>query len=296
LNIELMTPLATTLLETDLIRTFVAISEFGSFSAAARKVNRTPSAISMQVKKLEEQLGRRLFMRDGRAVSLTSDGETLLSYARDMLRINEEAVSRFQQPAVEGKVSFGAPDDFGTRFLPNFLRRFAATHPQVEVAVSLSTSELLLEQFHGGDLDMVLITAVRGGSNEELGEIVYAEPLHWTGVKDGQAHKSDILPLAVAGRSCSWRGAAIDALVAHERRYRVAYTCENCQGQIAALLGDLAIAPLPASLISSQLERLGKRESLPDIGEYDIRLCKNTTMGEAARAFCSHVEDSFKSI
>ncbi len=291
-----MTPLANLLLETDLIRTFVAISEFGSFSSAARQVNRTPSAISMQVKKLESQLGRTLFRREGRAVTLTPAGDTLLAYARDMLRLNDEAVSHFTQPAIEGKVSFGAPDDFGTRFLPNILRRFAATHPQVEVAVSLSSSEHLLQQLADGNLDVSLITGVRDGINDQLGDVVYTEPLVWAGVRGGRAHALETLPLALAGLGCCWRHAAVDALKDIGRSFRIAYTCENCQGQLAALLGDLAVAPLPESLITHQFERLGEVEGLPKIGEYDIRICRSDDMGKAASAFSDHVVASFKTL
>ena len=291
-----MTPLANLLLETDLIRTFVAISEFGSFSAAARQVNRTPSAISMQVKKLEGQLGRALFRRQGRAVSLTPAGETLLAYARDMLRLNDEVVSHFTQPAIEGSVSFGAPDDFGTRFLPNILRRFAATHPPVEVAVTLSTSDDLLDKLKNGKLDVSLVTGVKDGINDGLGDIVYTEPLVWAGVRGGRAHTLETLPLALAGLGCCWRHAAVDSLKAMGRQHRIAYTCENCQGQLAALLGDLAIAPLPESLITHQFERLGEADGLPKIGEYDIRICRADDLGQAASAFCEHVIASFKTL
>ena len=290
-----MAPLANALLETDLIRTFVTISELGSFSAAAKRAHRTPSAISMQVKKLEDQLGRDLFVRNGRTVSLTSDGETLLAYARDIIKLNNEAVGRFMEPSIEGRVIFGAPDDFGTRFLPNILKRFSATHPLVEVDVVLGPSDQLLEHLSAGKLDMTLITAQRGGVNDGIGRVVRTEPLVWVGVKGGKAYKSEILPLALAGAACSWRTAAIDALSQAGSKYRIAYTSENCQGQMAALLGDLAIAPLPASLISPEFERLGKKEALPDVGNYDIRICKAPELGKASKAFFEHVLDSFES-
>ncbi|MEM8751030.1 MAG: LysR family transcriptional regulator [Pseudomonadota bacterium] len=295
-----MLPSPNTLLETDLIRTFVAISELGNFSAAASRVNRTPSAISMQVKKLEEQLGRTLFNREGRMVTLTTDGETLLGFARDMLKLNDQAVSRFRGPAIEGSVCFGAPDDFGTRFLPQILKRFASTHPLVEVNVTLGPSEALLENLAKGQLDMTLLTAVPGGINDGIGEVVHSERLVWTGVKGGTAHKLPVIPLALAGKGCCWRGAAVEAFASSGIKYRIAYTCENCQGQLAALLGDLAIAPLPESLITPQFERLGEKHALPDMGTYDIRLHTAEDMGKesgrAAKAFSNHVRESFKSI
>ncbi|MEP4293607.1 MAG: LysR family transcriptional regulator, partial [Rhizobiaceae bacterium] len=193
------------LLESDLMRSFAVIAEIGSFTAAARRLNRTPSAISMQMKKLEDQLGRRLFFREGRSVGLTADGEMLLSYAQDMLRLNEAAIARFQVPALEGLVRFGAPDDFGTQFLPPVLRRFADSHPQVEVEVVLGTTRDLLSRFEAGRLDLTLITSVTGTNNDGIGEIVYVEQLVWVGLKAGKAVKSPVIPLALADTGCCWR-------------------------------------------------------------------------------------------
>ncbi|MGB7299539.1 MAG: LysR family transcriptional regulator, partial [Burkholderiaceae bacterium] len=189
-----------TLLEMDVLRSFVAISETGSFTAAARLVLRTPSAISMQIKKLEEQVGRQLFVREGRSVSLTADGEALLGYGKQMLMLNTEALTRFQGDAVEGTVSFGAPDDFGTRFLPNILARFAKTHPSVEVNVSLGTSANMLRQLASAALDLTIVT--------------------------------------------------------------------TCQGQLAALMADLAVAPLPLSLLGPGFERLDLKRDLPLLQNY----------------------------
>ncbi|EBX4817148.1 LysR family transcriptional regulator, partial [Salmonella enterica subsp. enterica serovar Newport] len=131
------------LLDLDVLRTFVAIAETGSFSAAANAVFRTPSAVSMQIKKLEDVLGRSVFSRDARSVSLTHDGEVLLGYARRMLAINREAVSKFIVPDIVGVVRLGSPDDFGERVLPHVLKRFAVTHPSIAVDVIIDQSSNL---------------------------------------------------------------------------------------------------------------------------------------------------------
>lgn len=288
-----MQPSANMLLDIDLVRTFVAISDTGSFTSAATRVLRTPSAISMQMKRLEEQLGRALFTRDGRSVALTSDGEALLGHARQMLRVNEEAISRFLVPPVEGRVRFGAPDDFGTRFLPNILSRFAATHPKVEVSVVLTTSIKLQEQLKNGDIDLTLVTTDEGGDGAVKGRTIHAEPLIWVGVKGGRARNADPVPLALSDHGCVWRAAALRSLDRTGRPYRIAYTCENCQGQLAALLADLAIAPLPQSLLTPDYERLSKEGDLPEIGHYQIRLCESPDIGPAGKAFAAHVADSF---
>ena len=172
-----MPPSANTLLDIDLMKTFVAISDTGSFTSAATEVLRTPSAISMQMKRLEEQLGRSLFTREGRSVTLTPDGEALLGHARQILRVNAEAVSQFLAPSVEGRVRFGAPDDFGTRFLPNILARFAATHPEVEVSVTPTTSIKLQDQLRDGDIDVTLMTTEESGDGALKGRAIFSEPL-----------------------------------------------------------------------------------------------------------------------
>ncbi len=291
MNEPLTTPFP--LLESDLIKTFVAISETGNFSRAAKRVYRTPSAVSMQVKKLEETLGRPLFLREGRQVTLTPDGETLLSYGRRLLKINEEAVSRFLAPAVEGAVSLGAPDDFGTRFLPNILCRFACSHPLVEVNVVVGSSLDLLEQLDDGALDLTLVTSGNAKTPRSDGELVFSEPLVWVGLKGGMAQECDPLPLALSNRGCAWRGAALGALDKVQRRYRVAYTSEHCIGQKAAVVADLAIAPWPASLVEPPLRRLGSSEALPPLGNYHILLHRGHSDGAAVDALAGHVVESF---
>lgn len=109
------------LLDNDVLRSFIAIAEHGTFTSAAKAVHRTPSALSMQIKQLEQNLGKTLFIREPRRVSLTAEGEVLLDYGRRLLRLNEEAVQHFLAPTLEGKVGIGTSDDVGTRILPDVL-------------------------------------------------------------------------------------------------------------------------------------------------------------------------------
>ena len=146
------------LLDTDTLRTFVAIAENGSFTRAAHQVFRTPSALSMQIKRLEETLGQSLFVREARRVSLTPEGEVLLGYGRRLLKLNEEAVGRFLAPSLEGSVRLGTPDDVGTRVLPQVLTRFARSHPAVQVNVNAGRSIDLLKRLDNGELDLALVT------------------------------------------------------------------------------------------------------------------------------------------
>jgi DNA-binding transcriptional LysR family regulator len=147
------------LLELDLLRTLVAIAETGNFSAAADRLGRTPSAVSMQVKKMEEMVGAALFVRDSRSVSLTRDGEALLQHGRRLLALNREMMTRFARPDLVGEVHLGAPDDVAERFLPTMLRHFAETHPGVILNVLVDGTRRLKEMVDEQTLDLAIVTA-----------------------------------------------------------------------------------------------------------------------------------------
>lgn len=284
----------TPLIETDLYRTFLVIAETGSFSKASEVIGRTPSAVSMQVKKLETLLGTAVFAREGRSVRMTAEGEALLGYARRILLLNEEAVAMFRSPSIEGEVRFGAPSDFGTRFLPNILTRFARSHPAVNVDVHLDGSPPLLQKLKEGQLDLILYTARPDSDLARGGEIVYTEPLAWAGLEGGVAYSRNPLPLALSVSGCPWRKAARIALDKAEHPYRIAYQSFHSAGQEAALLADLAIAPFPTSVITPPLQKLDARHGLPDIGDYHLILKEAGNAGKASDAFASHVIACFR--
>ncbi|TFH88552.1 LysR family transcriptional regulator [Billgrantia azerbaijanica] len=279
------------LLDSDVLRTFVAIAESGSFTRAARQVFRTPSALSMQIKRLEETLGHALFVREARQVRLTAEGEVLLGFARRLLKLNEEAVTQFLAPSLEGRVSFGTTDDVGTRILPGVLARFARSHPAVQVDVVVGNSAGMLRRLDAGELDLILITAGNPGQAPR-GEVVHSEPLVWAGREGGIAAQRTPLPVALAHQGCAWRGMALDALDRAGIRYRIAYTCEHSAGQEAAMLADLAVAPFPQSLIRPPLRRIDQ-SLLPPIGDYQVELVKRGGTGQACDALVGHVIEAF---
>ncbi len=284
------------LLEHDVLRTFVAIAETGSFSRAAQQVYRTPSAVSMQIKRLEETLGKAVFVREPRHVRLTSEGEALLSYARRLLELNEEAVAQFLSPAVDGTVSFGTTDDVGTRVLPGVLSQFARTHPAVQVNVRVDRSVELLRRLDAGKLDLALVTAGNDGQDDRAGEVVYSEQLVWAGREDGVAAQRNPLPLVLADQGCAWRGMALAALDRNGRRYRIAYTSEHCGAQQSALVADLAVGPFPRGLVSPPLRVLDDETGLPPLGSYQVALVRAPGRGAAAEALAEHVVDRFNAL
>lgn len=284
------------LIDMELYRTFLVISETSSFSKASDLVGRTTSAVSMQIKKLETMLGVAVFAREGCVVRLTPEGEALLGYARRILMLNEEAVSLFVSPSVEGEVRFGAPADFGTRFLPNILSRFARSHPGVNVDVHLDGSPALDEKIGKRELDLVLST-VRPGTPMPSGtDVVFSEPLVWVGLEGGVAYQRDPLPLAVSTPGCPWRRAARNALDKAQKPYRISYTSFHSAGQEAALVADLAVAPFPASVVEPPLQVLDERHGLPTLGDYHIVMKEHPRAGRATHAFAEHVEECFREI
>lgn len=280
------------LLDLDVLRTFVAIAETGSFSAAANAVFRTPSAVSMQIKKLEDILGRTVFSRDARSVTLTTDGEMLLGYARRMLAINREAVSKFIVPDIVGVVRLGSPDDFGERVLPHVLRRFAVTHPSIAVDVVIDQSVNLRRRMDDRTLDITLLTNSTGAASSA--ETLLTEPIVWAGAKGGGAHLREPLPISVWEEGCSWRGGALDALGRDGRNYRVAYMSAHTAGQRAAILSDLAIAPLPKSFITDEMVELGAKDGLPTIGSYSLAMLVSSDANAPVKAAADHIRAAFE--
>ncbi|MCQ4264477.1 LysR family transcriptional regulator [Stutzerimonas stutzeri] len=284
---------ATPLLESDVLRTFVAIAESGSFTRAAGQIYRSTSAVSMQIKRLEETLGHSLFVREARQVRLTPAGETLLGYARRLLRLNEEAVAQFRQPTLQGRVRFGTPADVGTRIMPGLLALFARSHPGVEVDVSVARSIDMIERIDAGELDLALVTIGNLGQDDSRGEPVHSEPLVWAGRSGGIAALRSPLPLALASPDCAWRRQALDALDRIGRHYRVAYSSEQTSGQEAAMIADLAIAPYPASLLRPPLQCLDGQYGLPQLGDYRINLLRGSNRSEAVDILAEQVIAAF---
>src|SRR5215813_12355195 len=148
----------TALIDVDQLRTFIAIAETGSFTRAADVVHKTQSAVSMQMKRLEERLDRPIFARDGRASKLTEDGERLLDYARRIVKLNIEALAAFSDAELSGRVRLGVPDDYADRYLPEIMARFARGYPAVELTVSCQSSVELIKLIDENELDLAIVT------------------------------------------------------------------------------------------------------------------------------------------
>ncbi|WP_176084128.1 LysR substrate-binding domain-containing protein [Martelella sp. HB161492] len=259
-------------LDNDILRTFVAIAETGSFAAAAEAVFRTPSAVSMQIKRLEEQVGTTLFLREARSVRLTQGGERLLGYARRMLALSNEAMAHFRTPDIEGVVRLGATDDIGERILPGMLKRFAEVYPGVTVDVTIDNSIGLYPRLREQRIDLALVNSGCDSLQSMNHEVLMAERLVWVGAKGGAAYLQDPLPVSMWDQGCAWRREAVRQLEAAGRPYRLAYLSASTMVQRVAVESDLAVAPMARYYVGDDMDVLGEEHGLPRLGEYEIHL------------------------
>ncbi|QCL97572.1 LysR family transcriptional regulator [Agrobacterium tumefaciens] len=250
---------------------FVAIVDTGGFGSAAKKVNRTPSAVSMQIKKLEGQLRTSLFVRSSQHVALTQSGEKLLFYARRLLAMSNEVVAQLLTPDLAGLVTLGAPNDIAERTLPRVLKEIDDAYPSITVNVVVGNSETLIDRAAMGQLDLTIVNFA-SDSAVEPGELLASEQIVWVGSKGGIAYRREPLPLALYGSGCIWREAAVKQLEESGRRYRIAYASNHSMMQRSVIGADLAVAPLPASYVTEDMVVLGKMEGFSGLPSFDIRM------------------------
>jgi len=258
-------------LDLDQLQSFCAVADCGSFTVAARRVNKTQSAVSMQIKRLEERLGQELFLRDGRSVVMTSEGDALYARARRMLRINAEIVDLFMNDELAGSIRFGVPDDYAVRLLPVILSGFQKTHPKIVVDVRCQPSEELLEGMRSGRYDLIVFTQ---GTSHEFGELFRTEKVFWVASHGGEALKCDPLPLAAGPPGCCWRDNAMEALNRIGHDYRIAYTSSNATAIASAVLSDLAVGFLPESALQPGMRVIAEDANLPRLQDAQIALMR----------------------
>jgi len=258
----------------DLLRTFVTIVECGGFTRAAQRLNRTQSTISLQIKRLEDGLGKRVFQRDGRGFDLTTDGEVLLGYARRLLGMANEACAVLMEPDVGGVVRLGTPEDFATTHLPGVLWRFSRAHPQVALEVRCDFTVTLLDGFARGNHDLVLCKREPG--NADGGIRVWREPLVWAAsprlVPPGPAEP---VPLVLAPHPDLYRKRALETLNTQGRPWRAVYTSASLAGIQAAVSAGLGITVLPRDMLAAGFQVVDAALGLPDLADMEIVLLRH---------------------
>jgi DNA-binding transcriptional LysR family regulator len=257
-----------TIFDLDVLRTFVTGMELGNFARAADRLGRSTSAVSAQLKKLEEQAGTPIFRKSGRGLALTDAGETMLGYARRLLELNDEAAAAVHSVELEGWVRLGLQEDFGETLLPDVLGRFARAHPKVRVEARVVRNVELIERVTSGKLDLAL--AWSDGTLtphcDQIGEV----PMRWIGsaaVSSGWDRASgEPLPLAALEAPCLMRSAATKALDAAGISWRLAFVSPSLGGLWAATAAGLGVTlRTPVGLPAKVRPLMAEELALPEL-------------------------------
>lgn len=255
-------------IDTELLRAFLGVAEHGGFTRAAAALNRTQSAVSVQVQKLETRLGRMLFARTARNVRLTPDGEIFCGYARRMLALADEAASAFARTPLGGTVRLGVMDDYATRILPPLLWRFQRLAEGVRLEVVTGLTGTMLPRL-GRDLDLVLAMHPAGSAS---GRVLRPEAATWIGPADRRPETAAVLPVALYPVGCLFRAWAVAALDGAGRPWRLVYESASLGAVEAAVAAGLAIGVGKAGTAAPELRRLGSEQGLPDLPVAEIAL------------------------
>ena len=261
------------MLDIDLLRSFVSVVDAGGFTRAGERVHRTQSTVSQQIRRLEDALGRELLHRNGRQATPTEEGERLLSYARRILALAEEARDVVARPSGEGVVRLGVPEDFAAYRLAELLSRFARSRPGLRLDVRCGLSVRHARDLERGELDLALFKRDVGEGRARAEAIAaWPERLHWVASRRHPVATNGSVPLAVFEQGCLYRNRAIHALEGAGRAWHLAYTSPNLAGIQAAVSAGLGVSILPDVAILPEHRVLGRRDGFPPIPATELAL------------------------
>ncbi len=268
-------------IDTITIQSFMAVAETGSFTKAAERIGRTQSAISQQMTKLENQLGKPLLVR-GKQCALTAEGEIFLGYAKQIFALQREAMDRFKEPELEGEVRFGVPEDFASVFLSDVLADFARIHPRILLNIECDLTLNLFDRFKKKEFDLVLVKMTRPDDFPN-GQEVWSEPLEWVG--DASLTQSDKpLPLVLSPQPCVYRAAAIQALEAAGHSWRLVFSSASHAGKAAAVKAGMGITVLPRMMTPKDLPLMPSAD-MPELEDIHVSLLKHDQTNPAVNSF-----------
>jgi DNA-binding transcriptional LysR family regulator len=257
------------MLDPVLLQTFLAIAQTRSFTQAADRLGLRQSTVSQHIRKLEEEAGRRLFVRDTHSVTITADGQALIEFARGILAANERAERYFAGSQLRGRLRFGASEDFVASLLPEVLREFVRTHPLVEFELTVGMSGELNEKLERGELDLVCGKRRPG---EDRGRLVWRDRLAWVTGDGRRLDPSTPVPLILYSPPSITREIALAALERSGRPWRIACTSGSLSGLRAAALAGLGVTVVSEGLIPMGLAELPSGHGLPDLGTVEFVL------------------------
>lgn len=280
------------ILRSDAMRVMVALDELQSVRSAADALGLSPSAVSKQLRRLEQQIGRTLFTRSRTGVVPTADGTELSQVGRRFLALVDEVGQKFDREMISGRVRLGITDDIGLTRVPEVLRQCAARFPGVEVELTVAYTSELLAAVEAQTLDLALLTD-GGPQLPEHALRLRSEPMVWIGRSDLGSLPSP-LPIAVSSEGCHWRARAIAALDGAGISYRIACISPSTAGQLAAARIGLGISPMPRSIVDTAggVAILGR--GLPELPEVTLGLVSGTRRGKAIQTLRDAVVASYR--
>jgi DNA-binding transcriptional LysR family regulator len=278
-------------LDPDLLKAFVAVADHRSFTRAARMLHRTQSAVSMQIRRLEERLGVALFHRSTVQVDLSVAGEGLLGYARRILALNEEAVTRLRAHQLDGVVRLGVMDDYGALVMPPLLAEFTRGYPHIHIEMETGLTAAMLERLGAAfDLVIAMHPEVQGD-----GEFLRREQAIWAAGTEHEVERQDPLPLALYPAGCLFRRWAIGALDQAGRPWRLAFVSHSLSAVEAIAAQGLAVTVVKSGTFPPRLRRLDELDGMPSLPAADLRLHRASNLSRAARLMADHLVQALRS-
>ncbi|MEQ1671280.1 MAG: LysR substrate-binding domain-containing protein [Hyphomicrobium sp.] len=277
----------------DLLRTFLAFADSSSLARAAATVGRSPSAVTAQMQRLEELVGTPLLGASGRGRVLTPAGDELVGHARRILAVHRDAWLMMRGAKADGQTRLGCTQDFADSGLPGLLRSFARSHPRVRVDLRVGRTEEILTGFDHGEIDIALAMRTEPALDELK---ILSEPMIWLVSSEGLALTGDEIPLGLLDPPCGFRSAAVAALDAARRRYRIAATSPGLAGLKAAVRSGLAVTPRTRRSLEPGIIAAPATLSLPDLPDAEFALRLSADAGPASRDLAALLADGLAAV
>lgn len=274
--------------QTDLLRTFVSVIDLGAYTKAGDALGRTQPAISLQIRRLEELVGAPLIRQVGRALLLTSEGEMLLSYAREILRLNDEAASYFNRSKISGVLRVGLPNDYAVAFLQGVITEYTRQHPEISLELHCGWSAEILERLHADELDIVVAMA-NSEHTQYLSRSWIERPI-WAAADNDSLDTTKGVPLAAHPEGCAYRARMIQALDGANIRWRIGYTGSGIGGLQNAVVNGLGVSALTRYTMLPGMRALTKEHGFPPLTEIRVGLFyKHPRLSDAGIGLVNHI-------
>ena len=279
-------------MDLQLLETFLDLAETRNFTMTAKRLKKSQAAISLQINRLEEMLGKFLFDRDNRNVNLSQDGEILVGYAKQILNMHQELLYRFSSLPIEGSVSIGTTDEIANLYLAEILSLFSKQYPKIVLNVSCDLKDNLVQQFQREQVDMILVHQEPKASPSDA-IVVQEEAFIWVKSKDLALDPSKPLPIILNPEPCSIRQKTLDAMAKAQVKSRIVYTSTSYAGKIAAVKAGLGIALIPASQNKKEYEVMDL-PFLPKFSNQQLVIMKSKKITLAQEALADHIFTQIK--